>query len=82
MLKKIIDAFAATLVVVLAVAGITYCATMSYHAYQFQAAGVVNGSCAQTPFVHERGERPRIASDIILYDDNQATKSLGCRRRG
>jgi hypothetical protein len=77
MLKKITDAIFGTIIAIIALAGIAYCATMSYHAYQFQAAGVVNGSCAQTPFVHGYGETPRIASDIILYDDNQATKRLG-----
>ena len=77
MLKKITNAIFGTIVAIIALAGIAYCAVMWVQAYKFQEAGVVNGSCAQTPFVHKRGETPRIADDIILYDDSQATKRLG-----
>lgn len=77
MLKKIVEAVVATIMAAGSLILITYCAVSGYKAYQFQAAGVVNQSCAQTPFVHKRGETPRIASDIILYDDSQATKRLG-----
>ena len=77
MLKKIIDAFAATLVVVLAVAGITYCAVLLYKGYQFEQAGLVKGSCAEPPFMHERGETPRISDALHVYSDEYATKRIG-----
>lgn len=77
MLKKIINAIFGTLLTVLTFGLIAYCASMSVQAYEFQAAGVVNGSCAETPFVHERGETPRIASDLYVYSDEYATKRIG-----
>ena len=77
MLKKIIDAIFGIIVAIIALAGIAYCGVMWVEAYKFQEAGVVNGSCAQTPFVHGYGETPRIASDLYVYSDEYATKQVG-----
>jgi len=77
MLKKITNAIPGIIVAAGSLFLIAYCAVLFYKSYQFEQAGLVKGSCAETPFVHQHGESPRISNELYAYSDEYATKRIG-----